>query len=59
MTITAKRRGRVLGRPEPDYDPCFMPLGSGTSCCLPGTHVGGCLPPPAGYPPVVTVAAAR
>lgn len=47
-----------LTRPRPDYDPCFMPLGFGTSCCLPGTHTGGCLPEPAGYPPVVTSAVA-
>lgn len=44
----------ILTRPEPDYDPCFMPLARGTACVLPGTHGGGCLPPPDGYPPVIT-----
>lgn len=56
MTAMAKA---PLTRPRPDYDPCLMPLGFGTSCCLPGTHRDGCLPPPAGYPPVVTAVVNR
>lgn len=59
MTTIETRERSGLTRPKPGYDPCFMPLQFGTSCALPGTHQGGCLPPPAGYPPVVTTAVAR
>lgn len=57
MTTTIRRRALV--RPIPEYDPCLMPLAFGSSCCLPGDHLGGCLPSPAGYPPVVTAAVTR
>lgn len=55
---------RLLGRNDlrvagPAYDPCFMPLGHGELCCLPGTHTGACIAKPATYPPTVAVVVLR